>query len=101
MKYKLLNPKTIIWYKSKDTFCVRVFGWGIYGINTKASWIPFSIRAGFKKLPIIKGYFIEFMIPLWLQKMKNTIKWRLLGEKHISGLRSAREILATRKGKQS
>jgi hypothetical protein len=67
---KLLNAKTIILYKSKDSFCIRVFGWGLYGINTKASWIPFSIKHGFKKLPIIKGYHIEFMIPLWLQKIK-------------------------------
>ena len=98
---KLLNPKTIIWYKSKDTFFVRVFGWGIYAINTKANWIPFSIRAGFKKLPIIKGHFIEFMIPLWLQKMKNTIRWRLLGAKSTSLPKKSPRALAIKKGKQS
>ena len=101
MKWKLLNPKTIIFYKSKDVYCIRIFGWGFYARSTKASFIPFEMRAGFKKLLVIKGHHIEFMIPLWLQKMKNTIRWRLRGEKHISGLRSAREILATKKGKQS
>jgi hypothetical protein len=101
MKNKLLNPKTIIWYRSKDTFCVRVFGWGIYGISTKASWIPFSIRAGFKKLPIIKGHFIEFMIPLWLQKMKNTIRWQLLGVKSTSLPKKPQRSSVIKKGKQS
>ena len=84
MKNKLLNPKTIILYKSRDTLCIRVFGWGIYGINSKADWIPYSIKAGIRKLPIVKGYFIEFMIPLWLQKIKNNIMHkRFLGEKTI------------------
>lgn len=100
MKLNLINPKLLILYKSRDTFCVRLFGFGVYGINTKADWIPFSIRTGFKKLPIVKGHYIEFMIPLWLQKMKNTIRWQLLGEKPSSQIRPSQRASALKKGKR-
>ena len=89
-----MEAKLFIFYKSKETFCIRIFGWGIYGINQKAHWIPYSIKAGFKKLPIIKGYYIEFMIPLWLQKIINNIMLkRLHGAKNTYKVKPRRKPL--------
>lgn len=67
--------KYLILDKRDDVFCIRVLGWGIYGLHKDAEWIPFSVKSGERNLILLNGYFIEFMIPLWIQKIKSRIKY--------------------------
>lgn len=68
--------KYLILDKTGDVFCIRVCGWGIYGLHKDATWIPYDVKSGQKNLPLINGYYIEFLVPLWLMRIKRKYKYR-------------------------
>lgn len=55
--------KKISYFNNGYLWWFRVYGYGLAGTSTKADWIPFTIRNGYKKTIKLFGYYIELLKP--------------------------------------
>lgn len=53
--------KILTYYKFKDRWWFRIFGYGFAGVSTTSDLIPFSIRNGHKKTIKVFGYYVRFL----------------------------------------
>ena len=67
--------KYFIFHYTNETFCFRLFGWGVYLFDEKAEWLSYSTKRNDRGLLKINGYFLEWMIPLWLQILKRRYRY--------------------------